>query len=67
MSTIHGKIRPCDVRGFRAGNERHHRGNLIYVPIAVERPLAAFCGTAHSPEAGFKSVSIGPGLHIVKP
>src|SRR6266540_5725205 len=36
-SAIHGKIRPGNVRGLRAGNERYHRGDLINTPVAVER------------------------------
>src|ERR1700751_407481 len=35
-SAIHCEIRPCNVRGLRARDERHHRGDLIHVPIAVE-------------------------------
>src|SRR5260370_38906920 len=27
--------------------------------------VKAFCGTAHSPEAGFESVSIGPGCTLL--
>src|SRR6266581_1477613 len=35
-SAIHGKIRPGDVRGLRTGDKRHHRGDFIDVPVAVE-------------------------------
>src|SRR5438128_5177486 len=34
---IDGKIRPGDVRGLRTGDERHQRGDLIDMPITVER------------------------------
>src|SRR5260370_5187466 len=34
---MYGQIRPGDVRGFRTGDERHHCGDLIYMPIPVER------------------------------
>src|SRR6267143_3980598 len=36
-SAIDRKIRPGNVRGLRTGDERHHRGDLINMPIAVER------------------------------
>src|SRR5260370_1618498 len=36
-SAIHVKIRPRYVRGLRTGDKRHQRGDLINVPIAVER------------------------------
>src|SRR6266481_9531957 len=62
-SAIHGKIRPSNVRGLRTGDKRHHRSDLIHTPVTIER-VAAFCGTAHSPAAGFKSVSIGPGATL---
>src|SRR3989442_12214626 len=34
---INGEIRPGNVRGLRTGDERHQRGDLINMPIAVER------------------------------
>ena len=36
-SPIDRKIRPGNVRGLRTGDERHHRGDLINMFIAVER------------------------------
>src|SRR5258707_10297458 len=35
-SPIDRKIRPCNVRGLRTGDERHHRCDLINAAIAVE-------------------------------
>src|SRR2546430_7044920 len=32
-----GEIRAGNVRGLRTGDERHQRGDLINMPIAVER------------------------------
>src|SRR5437867_10370775 len=34
---INGEIRAGNVRGLRTGDERHQRGDLINMPIAVER------------------------------
>src|SRR5260370_21139333 len=36
-SAVDRKIRPRNVRGLRTGDERHHRCDLINMPIAVER------------------------------
>src|SRR5260370_37329535 len=36
-SAIHGKIRPGNVRGLRTGDNRHQRGDLFNLPVAVER------------------------------
>src|ERR1700687_2895931 len=36
-SAIHGKIRSRDVGGFRTGDKRRHCGDLLNMPIAVER------------------------------
>jgi hypothetical protein len=36
-SAINGQIRIGDVRRFRTGDEGHHCGDLLNVPIAVER------------------------------
>src|SRR5271169_2041127 len=36
-TTVDGQIRTGDVRGLRTGDERHQRGDLINMPIAVER------------------------------
>src|SRR5206468_9539637 len=36
-SAIYGKVRPSDVRRFRAGDKRDHCSDLINVPEAVER------------------------------
>ena len=36
-SAINGKIRPGNVGGLRTGDERHQRGDLFNMPIAVER------------------------------
>jgi hypothetical protein len=36
-SAIFRKIRPGYVRGLRTGDKRHQSGDLINVPIAVER------------------------------
>src|SRR5258707_459301 len=35
-SAVDRKIRPRNVRGLRTGDERHHRCDLINMPIAVE-------------------------------
>src|SRR6202171_4022704 len=46
---INGKIRPGNVRGLRTGDERHRGGDLINMPVAVERGggllrhLSPFC------------------------
>ena len=34
---INGEIRPGNVRGLRTGDERHQRGDLINMPIAIKR------------------------------
>src|SRR3989442_14626260 len=34
---VDGEIRAGNVRGLRTGDERHQRGDLINMPIAVER------------------------------
>src|ERR1700674_2555274 len=36
-AAINCQVRAGDVRRFRTGDERHHRGDLINMPIAVER------------------------------
>src|ERR1700740_292885 len=36
-SAIHGKVRSGDVGGFRTREKRCHCGNLLNMPIAVER------------------------------
>src|SRR5260221_14357713 len=36
-SAIDREIRAGDVRGLRTGDERHQRGDLFNMPIAVER------------------------------
>src|SRR5437867_11006443 len=62
---INGEIRAGNVRGLRTGDERHQRGDLINMPIAVER-----CGglLRHRPSAraGFKTVADGPGRELMK-
>jgi len=48
-STIHGQIRPGNVRGLRTGDERDHRGDLLSAAVAVKcsggllrhRPIAS--------------------------
>src|SRR5882672_3820906 len=34
--TIHGKIRPGNIRGLRTGDERHHRSDFINASVTVE-------------------------------
>src|SRR5579864_1416191 len=36
-SAIHGKIRSRDVGGFRTREKRRHCGDLLNMPIAIER------------------------------
>ena len=49
-----------DVGRLRTGDERDQRGDLVGVSIPIKRN-GRLLGVAHSPEAGFRSVSMGPG------
>src|SRR5271155_505498 len=35
-AAIHGEIRSGDVRGFRAGDKRYQRGNLVDSAVAIQ-------------------------------
>src|SRR6267142_5496986 len=63
-AAIDCQVRAGDVRRIRTGDERHHRGDIVHMAIAVEcsRGLLRI---AQSPAAGFKSVSMGPGCTLL--
>jgi len=57
---IHGKIRPVMYEDSGPATNTPSRGDLIHTPRNDSSAVAAFCGTAQSPAAAFRSVSIGP-------
>ena len=63
-SSVDGQICSSDVRSLGTRDERHQCGDFVHGAIAPERSVGGV-GVAQSPDAGFSSVSMGPGWTLL--